>query len=270
MWSWCSVTCSSRRARFVVMTLAALSLSLVAGTVAADACWLPPVDAPVVDPFRPPPCAWCPGNRGLEYGTPAGTVVRAVAAGEVTFSGTVAGMRYVVVRHADGRRATYGGLASSPLHAGDVVAARQRRRDDRRPSPLRPPRGRRVRRPRTAARAPRRTAPARARRRHGRPSRARRRACGADDGVRARIAATLVRRADRTPPDGVTLQPRCVRPGAQSYPRHIHLLVLRSPTGASGRCRQPQRRFRWPSSRCVRCSRPVSTSGTRPAGGTPR
>ena len=66
----------------------------------------------MVDPFRPPPCTWCAGNRGLEYGTPGGTVVRAVAAGEVTFSGTVAGERYVVVRHADGRRATYGGLAS--------------------------------------------------------------------------------------------------------------------------------------------------------------
>jgi murein DD-endopeptidase MepM/ murein hydrolase activator NlpD len=124
MWSWCSVTCSSRRARFVMMTLSALPLSLVAGTVAADACWLPPVDAPVVDPFRPPSCAWCAGNRGLEYGTSGGTIVRAVAAGEVTFSGTVAGVRYVVVRHADGRRATYGGLATSPVHTGDVVAAR--------------------------------------------------------------------------------------------------------------------------------------------------
>ena len=110
--------------RLVVIALPALSLFLVAGTAAADACWLPPVDARVVDPFRPPPCAWCAGNRGLEYGTTGGTVVRAVAAGEVTFSGTVAGERYVVVRHADGRRATYGGLAGSPLRTGDVVAAR--------------------------------------------------------------------------------------------------------------------------------------------------
>ena len=34
----------------------------------------------------------------------------AVASGEVTFSGTVAGTRYVVVRHADGLRVTYGNL----------------------------------------------------------------------------------------------------------------------------------------------------------------
>ena len=120
---WSSV-CSLTSARLVVVMLSPLSLLLIAGTAAADACWLPPVDAPVVDPFRPPPCAWCAGNRGLEYGTAGGTVVRAVAAGEVTFSGTVAGERYVVVRHADGRRATYGGLAGSSLRTGDVVAAR--------------------------------------------------------------------------------------------------------------------------------------------------
>ena len=39
----------------------------------APSCLLaPPVAAPVVDPFREPPCAWCPGNRGIEYGPPAG------------------------------------------------------------------------------------------------------------------------------------------------------------------------------------------------------
>lgn len=108
----------------LLLRLSPLSLLLIAGTAAGGVCWLPPVDAPVVDPFRPPPCAWCPGNRGLEYGTPGGTAVRAVAAGQVTFSGTVAGDRYVVVRHADGRRATYGGLATSSLRTGDVVAAR--------------------------------------------------------------------------------------------------------------------------------------------------
>jgi murein DD-endopeptidase MepM/ murein hydrolase activator NlpD len=99
------------------------SVLLIAGTASGGACWLPPVDAPVVDPFRAPPCTWCAGNRGIEYGTPSGTAVRAVAAGEVTFSGTVAGDRYLVVRHADGRRATYGGLESSTLRVGDAVVA---------------------------------------------------------------------------------------------------------------------------------------------------
>jgi murein DD-endopeptidase MepM/ murein hydrolase activator NlpD len=40
----------------------------------------------------------------------------------VTFSGVVVDVRYVVVRHADGLLATYGGLQSTALTAGDVVA----------------------------------------------------------------------------------------------------------------------------------------------------
>ena len=73
--------------------------------------------APVADPFREPACAWCPGNRGIEYGTGAGrrSCGRRRPA-TVTFAGVVAGTRYVVVDHADGRlRATYGNLASSAL-----------------------------------------------------------------------------------------------------------------------------------------------------------
>ena len=248
MWSRCSVTCSSKRARFVVTTLSALSLSLVAGTVAADACWLPPVDAPVVDPFRPPPCAWCPGNRGLEYGTPDRvTVVRAVAAGEVTFSGTVAGTRYVVVRHADGRRATYGGLAGS-------TAARRRRRGSSQRRRARPPAistsasasgdlyidpapllGRLVGRPRLVPVDG--TAPAPARRR----------ACDADDRVRAERHHAGVPGRSNAAGWRYTAAP-VRRPAAQSYPRHIHLLVCGRPRRL-GQVPQPQRRLPWPSSR---------------------
>ncbi len=90
----------------------------------APGCLLPPVTAPIVDPFREPACEWCPGNRGLTYALAVGSAVRAAAAGTVTFSGVVAGTRYVVVEHAaGGLRATYGGLASTALSAGDVVAA---------------------------------------------------------------------------------------------------------------------------------------------------
>jgi murein DD-endopeptidase MepM/ murein hydrolase activator NlpD len=49
--------------------------------------------------------------------------VRAAAAGRVTFAGVVAGVRYVVLAHADGLRATYGGLTSSLLSVGDRVPA---------------------------------------------------------------------------------------------------------------------------------------------------
>jgi murein DD-endopeptidase MepM/ murein hydrolase activator NlpD len=99
-------------------------LSSVLTAVVAGACWLPPVDAPVVDPFRAPTCVWCPGNRGLDYGTGSGVPVRSVAAGTVSFSGVVAGIGYVVIRHADGRRATYGGVTDVTVRAGARVPAR--------------------------------------------------------------------------------------------------------------------------------------------------
>src|SRR3954452_13695929 len=107
--------------RFVVLVVL-LCVQANAGVAHADTCWLPPVSAPVVDPFREPMCRWCPGNRGIEYATHAGDAVTAVSAGRVTFSGAVAGRTYVVVQHADGRRATYGNLADRLYAQGDVIA----------------------------------------------------------------------------------------------------------------------------------------------------
>lgn len=115
-----------RGARRSLTATVVVAAALCAGPVvvaAGPGCLRPPVDAPIVDHFRAPACPWCPGNRGLEYRVAAGTAVRAAAAGTVTFAGVVAGTRYVVVAHADGLRATYGGLASSHLRTGDRVAA---------------------------------------------------------------------------------------------------------------------------------------------------
>jgi murein DD-endopeptidase MepM/ murein hydrolase activator NlpD len=104
--------------------LAMFLSSIGAGVADAARCWQSPVAAPVVDPYREPACRWCPGNRGIEYGTRPGAVVRAVAAGRVEFAGAVAGRRYVVVRHVDGWRATYGGLSAILVERGDVVLSR--------------------------------------------------------------------------------------------------------------------------------------------------
>lgn len=87
--------------------------------------YVPPVDAPVVDPFRPPSEPYGAGNRGLEYATAAGTEVRAAADGVVTFAGLVAGARHVTVRHPDGLRTTY-----SFLDRVDVVVGQQVRQGD--------------------------------------------------------------------------------------------------------------------------------------------
>jgi murein DD-endopeptidase MepM/ murein hydrolase activator NlpD len=97
--------------------------SIVLALLAGGTCWAPPVDAPITDPYRAPPCAYCPGNRGIEFDPRPGQDVRAVQAGIVSFAGTVAGTRYVVVDHADGLRATYGQLAAVAVRRGDRVGS---------------------------------------------------------------------------------------------------------------------------------------------------
>jgi murein DD-endopeptidase MepM/ murein hydrolase activator NlpD len=108
-----------------VTVLVAIITVLVAAAPAGAAapCWPPPVDSPVTDPFRAPDCRWCAGNRGIEYGTVAGAPVRAVATGRVSFAGTVAGVTYLVVRDAAGRRVTYGTLTGLRHRRGDLVVA---------------------------------------------------------------------------------------------------------------------------------------------------
>ena len=81
----------------------------------------PPVDAPVIDPFRAPPAPWAAGNRGLEYRTEPGTRVRAAADGDVVFAGAVAGALHVVVLHGDGIRTSYSFLQTVLVHRGDTV-----------------------------------------------------------------------------------------------------------------------------------------------------
>jgi murein DD-endopeptidase MepM/ murein hydrolase activator NlpD len=107
----------------LAVALVAMLLSGPAGASSPRACLRPPVDAPVIRSFEAPPCPFCAGHRGVTFATGEGTAIRAAAAGEVTFAGVVVGTLYVVVRHADGLLATYGGLASSGLVAGDAVAA---------------------------------------------------------------------------------------------------------------------------------------------------
>ena len=108
---------------FVAALLVASMLGGVPPPAPPAGCLVPPVSAPVVDPFRDPWCPWCPGNRGLEYGVAPGTPVRAAAGGAVTFNGAVAGTTYLVIDHGDGLRATYGRLTASGLTVGDRVVA---------------------------------------------------------------------------------------------------------------------------------------------------
>ncbi len=117
-----------RRLAFVLATLVALAASSPARAGAgapAAVTYRPPVDAPVVDPFRPADPNWTSGNRGLEYATTPGTPVAASAAGEVVFAGPVADSLHVVVLHVDGLRTSYSFLQLVAVKRGDRVAQGQ-------------------------------------------------------------------------------------------------------------------------------------------------
>ena len=116
-----------RRRVVSVTTIALVWLMLLQPTSAmASPCWQPPVSGTVVVPFRAPACWYCAGHRGIEYGVTRSTVVRAVAAGTVTYSGTITGVMYVVVRHANGWKITYAKLLSSNLLLVDVGMIEER------------------------------------------------------------------------------------------------------------------------------------------------
>jgi Peptidase family M23/Putative serine esterase (DUF676) len=89
--------------------------------------YVPPVDAAIADPFRPPAGPFGPGNRGVEYDTEPGDAVRASADGTVVFAGPVAGTRHVTLLHADGVRTSYSFLdrvdvvLGQRVHMGDQV-----------------------------------------------------------------------------------------------------------------------------------------------------
>jgi murein DD-endopeptidase MepM/ murein hydrolase activator NlpD len=93
--------------------------------VAGPTCLVSPVAGPVTDPFRPPPCPWCPGNRGLEIDTVTGDPVVAMGSGRVTFSGPVAGVLYVTIEHPTGLRSTVGRLLEIRVRNGQQVASSQ-------------------------------------------------------------------------------------------------------------------------------------------------
>jgi len=89
---------------------------------AASSVLLPPVDAAATVRFTEPPHEWGPGHRGIDYAVPAGTRVRAAAAGTVSFAGPVARRLAVTIDHGRGYETTYTALGDVSVAAGDVVS----------------------------------------------------------------------------------------------------------------------------------------------------
>jgi hypothetical protein len=104
-----------------VLVVPLLPSRAAATTTAEAAAYLPPVDAPLVDVFRPPPSPYGPGNRGIDYATAPGAPVTAAADGVVTFAGQVGGTRHVVVLHGDGVRTSYSFLATTAVKRGEEL-----------------------------------------------------------------------------------------------------------------------------------------------------
>ncbi len=85
----------------------------------------PPVDAPIIDPFRLPEEPWLAGNRGIEYDTDVDQIVRASAGGVITFSGQVGGDLFVTIRHSSDLRTTVGFVQTTLVALGDIVVQGQ-------------------------------------------------------------------------------------------------------------------------------------------------
>ena len=84
--------------------------------------WQEPVDAPVLDPFRPPAGPYAPGNRGIEYDIGPGTAIYAVDSGRVVFAGRIGPSLHVVVDHGEGLKSTYAFMESSSVVRGQTVS----------------------------------------------------------------------------------------------------------------------------------------------------
>ncbi|MFF1486284.1 murein hydrolase activator EnvC family protein [Streptomyces sp. NPDC058319] len=81
---------------------------------------------PVLRGWEPPATPYGPGHRGVDLGAPPGTAVHAVAAGRVSFAGTVAGRGVVSVELAGtdspALRTTYEPVRASVPEGAEVAA----------------------------------------------------------------------------------------------------------------------------------------------------
>lgn len=113
-----------RRRLSGLLVAAALAASGPAPTALAGshAPFASPVDAPVIRPFRAPPAPFAAGHRGVDYGVPPGTPVRAAGPGRVAFAAPVAGEGlFVTLDHGRGLVTTYSYLSALGVGAGVSV-----------------------------------------------------------------------------------------------------------------------------------------------------
>lgn len=111
----------SLRALVAPLAVAFTMLPGAPPVAASSTGYSPPVDAPVIDEFRPPPDRFSAGNRGIDYAVAPGAPVHAAADGVVTFAGQVGGAIHAVVLHEGGIRTSYSYLASAAVWRGQRI-----------------------------------------------------------------------------------------------------------------------------------------------------
>jgi murein DD-endopeptidase MepM/ murein hydrolase activator NlpD len=109
-----------------ILVVLAISMSLLpAAPARATGSWTWPVVGPVVRGFDPPDSPYGSGHRGIDIAAPIGAVVRAPAAGVVSFAGNVGGRLFVTIDHGGGLLSTCSFLSSILVHEDDLVAQGQ-------------------------------------------------------------------------------------------------------------------------------------------------
>jgi murein DD-endopeptidase MepM/ murein hydrolase activator NlpD len=112
----------TRRPILLAIVLVLLFAGAPPGSAEASGAWSWPLDRHDVGAhFDKPDTEYGPGHRGVDLPGSAGDVVRAVAAGRVTFAGTVAGVPVVTIDHGK-ERSTYQPVAAR-VKVGDAVRA---------------------------------------------------------------------------------------------------------------------------------------------------
>lgn len=88
--------------------------------------WPVPERAEPLRAFDPPASRWGAGHRGVDLSAQAGDPIRAVRAGVVSYSGTIAGTGVVAIVHDQGPKSTYQPIEGGPevgtrVQAGEVI-----------------------------------------------------------------------------------------------------------------------------------------------------
>jgi murein DD-endopeptidase MepM/ murein hydrolase activator NlpD len=104
-----------------LVVLAVLLSFLPAAPAHATGSWTWPVTGAVIRGFDPPGSPFGAGHRGIDVAAPVGTLVRAPAAGVVSFAGNVGGRLFVTIDHGGGLLSTCSFLSALLVHKGDLV-----------------------------------------------------------------------------------------------------------------------------------------------------